>query len=307
MGIEPFIDASNVGKKPDPIRYQIDEDSRYLFLCRNSKLRENFLDQLKCHKALLHFEGEDWFEINYHSARCTVKQRQQWTTDIRRLIDEFLSENVIVHKVPWNNRKIPSISSEQLKQLSINDDTRLMQLTPTDHILVIALKDHFDRALSELTDMLTASNGIPLNDAVFRSKPVMTSRDPKVDNQRSSIFIRSSPLRQSSRNKTTNSIVDDYVENLRMYQLDFLSMRFIDLARQIYLNINIHVERSKRRVHLHGIADQVIVCKNYFLSILQGIVHKYYKLGREMAIFLSNPDTGKHFSHRFVIEQSFFS
>jgi hypothetical protein len=44
---------------------------------------------------------------------------------------------------------------------------------------------------------------------------------------------------------------------------------------------------------LRGPMDQVNVCKNYFESILNSIIHKHYKIGKEMAVFLSNPDTGE--------------
>ena len=133
-------------------------------------------------------------------SRSTVKRRLKWTKDIEKLVEHFLTERLVVHKVPWNNNKIPSITSEQLADLSLKDNTRLMQLAPSDsqqdHIIVTALKDHLDRALSELTDMLTTpvqqiiNNNIPLNDAVYRSKPVSTTRDPKVNNHRSSLLLR---------------------------------------------------------------------------------------------------------------------
>ncbi len=47
MGIEPFIDASNVGKKPDPIYYRAINDSRYAFLLKNRPLLEELREQLK--------------------------------------------------------------------------------------------------------------------------------------------------------------------------------------------------------------------------------------------------------------------
>jgi hypothetical protein len=70
-------------------------------------------------------------------------------------------------------------------------------------------------------------------------------------------------------------------------------MRFIELARRTYINLNVDIDRTERRVILRGPLDQVNVCKNYFESILSGIVHKHYRIGKEMAVFLSNPDTGK--------------
>jgi hypothetical protein len=308
MGIEPFIDASNVGKQPDPIHCQTIDDSRYILLLKNRSLYEQLEDQLKSlYARLTSSPTNDSIEITFNHTRCTVKHRLEWRDNVMKMIEQFLVEHLVVHQVPWNNNKIPAITSEQLHQLSLKDNTRWMQLSPSerqsDHIVVTALKEQLDRALSDLTDMLTASNvpgqSIPLTDAIYRSKPVTTARDPRVDNHRSSLFLRSSPSKEatqkiSSTLSSSNLTIDDYfLENLRLYQLDLLAMRFIDLARRIYLNLSIDIERTKRRIHLHGSADQVLVCKNYFESILHGIVHRHYNVGKEMAIFLSNPDTGE--------------
>jgi hypothetical protein len=301
MGIEPFTDASNVGKQPDPIRYRIGDDSRYLFLLKNRPLLNELREQLKP------LQTEGFLEIIYNGPRSTVKQRFQWTKDVEKLVEHFLTQRLVIHKVPWNNNKMPTIGSEQLADLSLKDNTRLMQLGSTDgqpHLIIVtALKEHLHRALSELTDLLSgpitsSNNNIPLNDAVYRSKPVSTTRDPKVNNHRSSLLLRSSPLRQSTHNgiltvPPTNITIDDNLDNLRLYQLDLFSMRFVDLARRTYMNLSIDIDRIGRRVHLRGPPDQVSVCKNYFESILNGIVHKHYKIGKEMAVFLSNPDTGK--------------
>ena len=70
-------------------------------------------------------------------------------------------------------------------------------------------------------------------------------------------------------------------------------MRFIELAKRTYTNLNIEIERNARRMILHGPLDQVNVCKTYFESILNNIIHRHYKIGKEMAVFLSNPDTGR--------------
>ena len=304
MGIEPFIDASNVGKQPDPIRYQASSDSRYLFLLKHRPLLADLIDELKSLHGSVHCQDEDFFEVTYQGSRSTVKHRLQWTDAVQKSVEQFLNNHLMVHTVPWNNRKLPAVTAEQLADLSAKDNTRLVQLAPTashpDHIVVTALKDQLDRALHELTDMLTTSTepqqNIPLNDAVYRSKPVVTTRDPRVDNHRSSVIMRGSPARQSTRSMDGSArypVVDDYLDELRLYQLDLLSMRFIELARRTYQNLSIHVDRSGRRVHMRGPSDQVKVCKNYFQSILHGMIKKHYKLKREMAIFLSNPDTGK--------------
>jgi hypothetical protein len=308
MGIEPFIDASNVGKKPDPISYRASDDIRYALLLKNRPLLDDLREQLKSLQAHITLQPEGVIEISFSESRLTVKRRLKWTKDIEKLIEHFLTERLVVHKVPWNNNKIPSITSEQLADLSLKDNTRLMQLAPSntqqDHIVVTALKEHIDRALSELTDMLTTitTNHIPLNDAIYRSKPVSAIRDPKVNNHRSSLLIRSSSPPPPKQNielpppptllSPSIAIIDDTLENLRSYQLDLLSMRFFELARRTYANLNIEMERPTRRIILHGPLDQVNACKHYFESILNGIIYKQYKIGKEMAVFLSNPDTG---------------
>jgi hypothetical protein len=326
MGVEPFIDASNVGKKPDPICYRASEDSRYAFLLKNRPLLDELREQLRPISGHINLQTEGSIEIDFSESRLTVKRRLKWTKDVEKLIEHFLSERLVVHKVPWNNNKIPQITSEQLADLSLKDNTRLIQLAPSgtqqDHIIVTALKDHLDRALSELTDMLTTrttinKNHIPLNDAVFRSKPVSATRDPKVSNHRSSLLIRSSsPARQNFNNielppppahvPPSVSIIDESLENLRLYQLDLLAMRFIELARRTYINLNIDIDRTERRVILRGPLDQVNVCKNYFDSILNGIVHKHYRIGKEMAVFLSNPDTGNKRNQFISMKCHFF-
>jgi hypothetical protein len=311
MGIEPFIDASNVNKQPDPIRYSASDDSRYLFLLKNRPLLDELREQLNSLNGQVSLQTEGFLEIIFNGTRSTAKRRLQWTKDVEKLVEHLLTERLVVHKVPWNNNKIPSITSEQLADLSLKDNKRLMQLSPSesqpDHIIVTALKDQLDRALNELTDMLTApppptsnnnNNNIPLNDAIYRSKPVSTTRDPKVNNHRSSLLLHSSPSRLSTHDSElpptlSNMTVDDTIDNLRLYQLDLLSMRFVDLARRTYINLTIDIDRIGRLVHLRGPPDQVSVCKNYFESILNSIVHKHYKIGKEMAVFLSNPDTGK--------------
>jgi hypothetical protein len=308
MGIEPFIDASNVGKKPDPICYRAVDDSRYAFLLKNRPLLDELREQLKPLNGQISLQTEGTIEISFTEARLTVKRRFKWTKDIEKLVENFLTERLIVHKVPWNNNKIPSITSEQLADLSLKDNTRLMQLAPSDsqqdHIIVTVLKDHLDRALSELTDMLTtrtSTTHIPLNEAVYRSKPVSATRDPKVNNHRSSLLLRSlSPIKQNfelppppTLLSPSMAIIDDSLESLRLCHIDLLTMRFIDLARRTYMNLNIDIDKNGRRLILRGPLDQVNVCKNYFESILNGIIHKHYKIGKEMAVFLSNPDTGK--------------
>ncbi|CAF1081333.1 unnamed protein product [Adineta steineri] len=311
MGVEPFIDASNVGKKPDPICYRGSDDSRYAFLLKNRPLLDELRDQLKTINGHINLQNEGVIEINFTDLRLTVKRRLKWAKDIEKLVEHFLTERLVVHKVPWNNNKIPQITSEQLAELSFKDNTRLMQLAPSgtqqDHIIVTAIKEHLDRALSELTDMLTTrtttnKNHIPLTDAVYRSKPVSATRDPKVNNHRSSLLIRSaSPAKQNFNNielppppahvPPSVAIIDDSLENLRLFQLDLLAMRFIELARRTYVNLTIDIDRTERRIVLRGPLDQVNVCKTYFESILNGIVHKHYRIGKEMAVFLSNPDT----------------
>lgn len=311
MGIEPFIDAANVGKKPDPINYRSADDSRYAFLLKNRPLLDELREQLKPLDGQISLQTEGIIEISYAKDRLTITRRTKWTKDINKLVEHFLTERLVVHKVPWNNNKIPSITSEQLADLSLKDNTRLMQLAPSDsqqdHIIVTALKDHFDRALNELTDMLTARTSAthtPLNEAIYRSKPVSTSRDPKVNNHRSSLLLRSSsptksitsnfefPL-PSALSTPSTAIIDDTLESLRSSHIDLLSMRFIELAKRTYTNLNIDIDRNARRMILHGPLDQVNVCKTYFESILNNIIHRHYKIGKEMAVFLSNPDTGK--------------
>jgi len=314
MGIEPFIDASNVGKKPDPIYYRALDDSRYAFLLKNRPLLDELREQLKTFNAQISLQTEGVIEISYTEPRLTVKRRLKWTKDIEKLVEHLLTEHLVVHKVPWNNNKIPSITSEQLADLSLKDNTRLIQLAPLDsqqdHIIVTALKDHLDRALSELTDMLTTRTTmnviphVPLNEAVYRNKPVNATRDSKINNHRSSLLLQSSsPFKQNLNTielppppallSPSTAIIDDSLENLRLCHIDILSMRFIDLAKRTYMNLNIDIDRNGRRIILHGSLDQVNVCKNYFESILNGIIHKHYKIGKEMAVFLSNPDTGK--------------
>lgn len=309
MGIEPFIDASNIDKQPDPIRYRAYEDSRYLFLLKNRPLLEELREKLKPLNATVNLQTESTLEIMYNGTRSTVKRRLQWTKDVEQLVESFLKERLLIHKLPWNNNKFSVITSEQLADLSLKDNTRLYQLLPSenlpDNIAITALKDHLDRAVNELTDMLTVSkinsnnnNTIPLNDAVYRSKPVSATRDPKVNNQRSSVLLRSSPprhgIQQRSESPTTTSkvVIDDYIENLRLYQLDLLSMRFVELAQRTYTNLTINMDRPGRRVQLSGPPDQVAVCKNYFESVLNSLIHKHYKIGKDIAVFLSNPDTG---------------
>ncbi|CAF1114633.1 unnamed protein product [Rotaria sordida] len=305
MGIEPFIDASNIDKQPDPIRYRAFDDSRYLFLLKNRPLLDELREQLKPLNACVSLQTEGILEIVFNGSRSTAKRRSQWTKDVGQLIENLLIERLIIHKVPWNNNKIPAIVSEQLADLSLKDNTRLMQLVPSeyqpDYIIITALKEHIDRALNELNDILTipniiTNNVIPLNDAIYRSKPVSAIRDPKVNNHRSSLLVGSSPSRQSTYNSDlppslSKMTIEDNMDNLRLYQLDLLSMRFVDLARRTYMDLNIDIDRTERRVHLCGPPDQVNVCKNYFESVLNGMVHKHYKIGKEMAVFLSNPDT----------------
>lgn len=307
MGIEPFIDASNVSKQPDPIRYQAADDSRYLFLLKNRPLLDELREQLKPLNSEVSLQTEGVLEILFTGARSTAKRRTQWTKDVDKLMTNFLTERLVVHRFPWNNKKIPVITAEQLADLSLKDNTRLMQLAPSDgqqdHIVVTALKEHLDRALNELTDMLAGhtsskSNSIPLNDAVYRSKPVSIARDPKVNNHRSSLLMHSSPTQTNTHHSDTpgpipSIFIDDSIGHLRLYQLDLIAMRFVDLARRSYVNLSIDIDRNARCVHLHGPPDQVNVCKDYFQSILGNVVHKSYKIGKEMAVFLSNPDTGK--------------
>jgi hypothetical protein len=157
--------------------------------------------------------------------------------------------------------------------------------------------------------MLTTSTAnhaiapIPLTEAVYRSKPVSATRDPKVNNHRSSLLLRSfSPIKNLNTIELpppppallspSIAIIDDTLENLRLCHIDLLSMRFIDLARRTYINLTIDIDRNGRRIILRGPLDQVNICKNYFESILNSILHKHYKIGKEMAVFLSNPDTG---------------
>ena len=322
MGIEPFVDASNVRKKPDPIYYHASTDSRYAFILKNRPLLEDLREQLKPLQANVCLQTEGTIEIVYTDTRSTVKRRLQWPKEIDKFVEQFLNDRLVIHKLPWNNNKIPSITSEQLADLSLKDNTRLMQLITStneqDHILVTALKDHLNRTLSELTDMLTARH-IPLTEAVYRSKPVSAIRDPKVNNHRSSLLIPSSSSSTPSKNNLnsleyppppsypspSNSVIDDILENLRSYQLDLFSMRFIELARRTYTNLTIEMDRTNRRIHLRGSLDQVNLCKTYFESILNNIVHKHYRIGKEMAVFLSNPDTGM-FSLTFSFDSIHF-
>ena len=322
MGIEPFVDASDVRKKPDPICYRASNDSRYAFLLKNRPLLDELREEFKALHAHVSLQTEGTIEILCSESRLTVKRRLQWTKDVEKLVEQFLTHRLVIHKVPWNNNKLPSITSEQLADLSLKDNTRLMQLAPLhseqDHIVVTALKDHLDRALSELTDMLTARtiSSVPLAEAVYRSKPVNKARDPKVNNHRSSLLLQSSSPPKSNLpsfemppppafSSPSNTVIDDMLENLRSYQLDLLGMRFLDLARRTYPHLSIDFDRSGRRIHLRGPLDQVNICKAYFESILNSIVHKHYRIGKEMAVFLSNPDTGTEMSLSLVVELFF--
>ena len=265
MGIEPFVDASDVRKRPDPICYRSSSDSRYAFLLKNRPLLDELREELKALHAHVSLQTEGTIEILFNESRLTVKRRLQWTKDVEKLVEQFLTDRLIIHKVPWNNNKIPSITSEQLADLSLKDNTRLMQLAPInteqDHIVVTALKDHLDRALSELTDMLTArtassATAVPLTEAVYRSKPVNTARDPKVNNHRSSLYLQaSSPMKSNLTSfemppppaflSPSNTVIDDMLENLRSYQLDLLGMRFLELARRTYPHLSIEFDRTR--------------------------------------------------------------
>lgn len=312
MGVEPFVDGSNIRKKPDPIYCKATDDSRHAFLLKNRPLLDELREQLKQHQATVSLQTEGTIEITFIESCSTVKRRLQWTKDVEKLLEQFLSDRLVVHKVPWNNQKIPSINAEQLADLSLKDNTRLMQFvsgnnTEQDHIIITALKDHLDQALSELTDMLTTRTvNTPLNEAVYRSKPLNASRDPKVNNHRASLLLQSiSPGKISSSSSDiplppppvlpspSNAIIDDSLENLRSYQMDLLNMRFVDLAKRAYNSLTIDIDRSSRRLHIRGSLDQVNICKNYFESILNTVTHKHYRIGKEMAVFLSNPDTGE--------------
>lgn len=317
MGTEPFIDAANLDKNPDPIFYRAIDDTRYAFLLKNRPVLDELREQLKAHHGQISLQTEGTIEIIFTEARLPATRRWKWPKEIEELVEEFLADRLIVHQMPWNNKKIPSITSEQLADLSLKDNTRLFQLAPSnpdnhqqDHIIVTALKEHVNRALNELTDMLTVRT-IPLNEAVYRSKPVNATRDPKVNNHRASFLLRSSPPPPPPPPATNKPItdyppppplalhspsianIDDSLENLRLSHIDLLSMRFIELAKRTYMNLNIDIDKNNRRVILRGPLDQVNVCKIYFESVLNAIIHKHYKIGKEMAVFLSNPDTGK--------------
>jgi hypothetical protein len=319
MGIEPFIDASNIRKKPDPIYYRACDDSRYAFLLKNRPLLDELREQLKLLHAHVNLQTEGTIEIVFNETRSTVKRRLQWHKDIEKLVEHFLTERLATRQVPWINKKTPSITSEQLADLSLKDNTRLMQLSSSNnehgHIIVTALKDHLERTLNELNELITArtliaanSSNIPLTEAVYRSKPVSATRDPKVNNHRSSLLIHAtSPTKPNLTgldlpsppvcSALSSTIIDDTLENLRSYQLDLLSMRFLDLSRRTYPHLSIDIDRTGRRIYLRGPLDQVNMCKHYFESILNSIVHKHYRIGKEMAVFLSNPDTGRSLTH----------
>ena len=75
MGIEPFIDAANVGKKPDPISYHASDDSRYAFLLKNRPLLDELREQLISLNGEISLQTEGIIEISYSEPRLTVKRR----------------------------------------------------------------------------------------------------------------------------------------------------------------------------------------------------------------------------------------
>ena len=316
MGIEPFVDASRVRENPEPIVCRASDDSRIAFLLKNRPLLDELREQFKPLNASVSIQTEGTMEILFTDAQSTSKRRLQWKSSVEQLVAEFLTQRLVIRKHPWNSSKNPPITQEQLADLSLKDNTRLMQMPSAgaeqDHIVVTALKDHLDRALNELTAM--AYNALPPITAVYRSKPVNGTRDTKLTNHRSSVFLPSfSPPVKPSLNQLdlapppalpipSNAIIDSALENLRSYQLDLLAMRSLDLARRTYTHLHIEVDRAGRRILLRGPIDQVNICKNYLESILNGIVYKQYRIGKEMAVFLSNPDTGNR-TNPFIDEE----
>ena len=73
MGIEPFIDASNVGKKPDPICYRALDDSRYLFLLKNRPLLDELREQLKPLNGQISLQTEGIIEISFNGITFNSK------------------------------------------------------------------------------------------------------------------------------------------------------------------------------------------------------------------------------------------
>ncbi|CAF1583929.1 unnamed protein product [Didymodactylos carnosus] len=106
-----------------------------------------------------------------------------------------------------------------------------------------------------------------------------------------SVNNKNNSLSSSIQNLQNSIETTDSVDHLRHYQMDLLSMKFFDLAHRSYANLKIDQDRIQRKIILHGPFDEVQTCKGYFETILKNLLQREYKISREMAIFLSNPDT----------------
>ncbi|CAF4472585.1 unnamed protein product, partial [Rotaria magnacalcarata] len=80
---------------------------RYAFLLKNRPLLDELREQLKPLNGHISLQTEGAIEISFTESRLTVKLRLKWTKDIEKLVEQFLNERLVVHKVPWNNNKIP--------------------------------------------------------------------------------------------------------------------------------------------------------------------------------------------------------
>ncbi|CAF0906006.1 unnamed protein product, partial [Didymodactylos carnosus] len=107
----------------------------------------------------------------------------------------------------------------------------------------------------------------------------------------SKINNKNHSLSSSTQNLQYSTEITDSIDHLRHYQMDLLSMKFFDLAQRSYTNLKIEQDRIQRKIILIGPFDEVQTCKGYFEAILKNLLQREYKINREMAIFLSNPDT----------------
>ena len=132
MSIGSFKDAPNINKQPDSIHYNASRDSRYLFLLKNHLLLNELGQQLKPLNAQVSLKT-GFLEIKTNGSYSTVKCGSKWTKDVEKLVENFLAGRLVVHKVPCNNNKIASMTSEQLESFFLKDNTYLMQLAPSEN------------------------------------------------------------------------------------------------------------------------------------------------------------------------------
>lgn len=283
MGVEPFADGSSMMNRPSPIYFYASDDQRFLILLRNKILVEKLGEALKSFQSEIFVEKDEFVKVSSKTIRDSSDDLNSWRKEILEFVDRFVSENISVEKIPLN-KYFPSLNKEKVKEFVKRDKTRLFELissSDNDQIVVTASKDQLERSINELNEFLSSSNVFSTN---FHRKQFSAIRDVKVEQQK--------PSSSESLRLNSLSTIFEQFENLRSFQIDFLSTRFIELARRTYQNISINVDSNKRRLTIEGIAEQVLLCKNYFRSIIDGIVHEKYSISKELATFLGNPDTG---------------